>query len=262
MLQLSSTPAMLAALAEARDVVVRAYTLHGPVLSALEAAARAGTHVTVYLDADPYDVGKNGLGPENRRLAAALRASGVDAILESGTHAKTIDVDGTLYLDGKNWHPGDLVVSDSADDASHIPMTKSAALREEGALLGSASNADDAIVETESYGRYNPVSEALDAIAHSGASPRLLVNRQVLRGNARERAVLERLVTEGVRVRVTDDTEKFAAVGNRCWVGSANATVAHGEYDLIDWGTRTDDPSIVAAVRARLEARWAAAKSL
>ena len=63
-------------------------------------------------------------------------------------------------------------------------------------------------------------------------------------------------MNDGVRVRVCKDSEKLAVAGSGAWLGSANATAAFGESDMIDWGLCTSDPAIVSAVRARLEAAW------
>ncbi|MGC1380012.1 MAG: hypothetical protein WA814_03170, partial [Candidatus Baltobacteraceae bacterium] len=73
---------------------------------------------------------------------------------------------------------------------------------------------------------------------------------------------LERLARDGVSVRLCRDSEKLAVAGDRVWLGSANATVAFGASDEIDWGAATSEPTIVCAARDRIEAAWAAAKEL
>ena len=252
---------MLAALGRAHDVEARAYTLHGPVLHALEAAARRGERVVVRLAGQPYEDPNGRLAQENGRLVAELRACGADAGVAEGLHAKTVSIDGTLYLDDRNWAKDDLVIcDDDATESASIPMRKSAALEVEATLLKSASLDDDAIVQTESFGRYNAVSGALETLARAGKAPRLMVSARDLRANAKERAALVRLASEGVRVRVCEDSEKLAAVGNRCWIGSANATIAFGKTDSIDWGVCSGDAIIAGAIRARIEARWTSAK--
>ena len=40
-------------------------------------------------------------------------------------------------------------------------------------------------------------------------------------------------------MRVCGDSEKLAVAGERVWLGSANATVAFGQSDCIDWGVQT-----------------------
>ncbi len=262
MLRLSSASAIIAAIAHARNVAVRAYTIHGSVLRALEDASRRGTRVEVRLEETPFADKKGHLAEENRRLVGEMRAAGIDAGLDHPLHSKAIDVDGSLFLDEKNFDGNEDVIvrADDSSDRGAIAWTKSDALEREGALLRDAGN--DALVETETFGRFNPVSAALDRLACEGKAPRLLVSAKALSGNARERAALQRLVDDGVRVRVCDDSAKLAVAGERAWLGSANATVAYGRFDMPDWGTCTSDPQTVAAVRDRLEARWASGRVL
>lgn len=210
------------------------------------------------LERRPYD--NPHLAEENKRVVGQLRSAGVDARLDDPVHAKVILEDGTLYLDDKNFGPHDLVLrADSAADIRSISTVKHEALAEEAQLLKSARRGEDVIVESESFGCCNTVYSTLDRIARLGVSPRLLVCERELRGNARERQVLGRLVRDGVRVRVCENSEKLAVAGNGAWMGSANATVAFGESDLPDWGFATNDATIVRAVRARLESIWASA---
>jgi hypothetical protein len=263
MLALSSFDAVMAALRGARRISVTAYTLHGPALRALEEAARRGADVRVTLEGRPFDDRDNRLTRENGRVADELRGCGAEAALVPGEHAKSISADGTLYLDGKNWHRGDLIVSESDPSrAAAVPAIKHEALEEERKLIESAKKSDGTIVESESFGCCNAVSAALERLGRAGAAPRLLVCERELRENPRERALLEKLVAEGVRVRVSGDSEKLAACGDGAWLGSANATIAAPPEDIPDWGVRTRDPAIVYAVRNRLEMQWGAARVL
>jgi phosphatidylserine/phosphatidylglycerophosphate/cardiolipin synthase-like enzyme len=258
MIQLSSTRAVVTALGEAETIDAQAYTLHGDVLRALKDAAQRGAQVRVRLESQPFH--NPNLAKENRRIIAALRSAGADASLGDSLHAKTIKADGALYLDDQNWGRGDLVLRDDDPvEAAQIPMRKSEALAREGSLLLQRDH-EGAIVETESFSRYNAVSAALEKLARAGEAPRLLVSRRDLRGNNKERAALARVASEGVAVRVCENSEKFALAGRCAWIGSANATVAFGETNLTDWGLCTDDATIVSAVRSRIEARWEAAK--
>ena len=263
MLSLSSAGEVVAALASARDIALQAYTLHGPVLRAVEEAARRGACVTVALDGVPHNDPNGHLAAENRRLAGELRTAGALVTLDEPVHAKVIRAGGTLCLDEKNWGTGDLVVrEDDPAAARAIAMIKHEALAQEAALLDGAPKSAGVIVESESFGCCNGVYGRLRALARAGAAPRLLVSERELRGNAREREVLEALVREGARVRVCGDSEKLAVAGDRVWLGSANATVAFGESDCIDWGVQTADAAIVHAVRERLETQWRGAKPL
>jgi hypothetical protein len=260
MVALSSTRSLLAAMARAKEIAVEAYTLHGPVLSAAESAASRGAHVVVRLAGQPAGDRNGQLAHENEKLLAQLRTHGVEATLQSGLHAKEVRVDGTLYLDGKNWQADDLVLRDAEAADGSIATTKFDALEMEGRLLRGASAVDRVLVESESFGCCNAVYAALAKLGASGAAPRLLVNEGDLHGNVRERRALDRLANDGVRVRVCKDSEKLSAVGDRAWAGSANATVALREWKAIDWGVCTGKPDIAQAVRDRLESQWAAAR--
>jgi hypothetical protein len=261
-IELSSTSEALAALGRARRISIDAYTLHGPVLRAAEQAARRGARVVVRLAGDPHDDARGRLARENARIAGELRAAGAEAALEPSLHAKTIVADGALYLDGKNWHAGDVVLRDADQADAAIAASKSAALSAEAELLNGARNGDGVVVESESFGCCNVVYGALQRLARSGASPRLLVSARDLRGNERERRALERLERGGVRVRVCYDSEKLAVCGDRAWIGSANATCAYGKFDMRDWGVAIADAAIATAVRTRLEAEWRGAREL
>jgi hypothetical protein len=262
MLRLSSISALIAAIERARNVAVSAYTIHGGVLGALQRAAKRGAHVEVRLEGAPFADKKGHLAAENRRLVDTLRAAGADAALDHPLHSKAIDAGGSLFLDEKNFDgDGDIVLrEDDPNAARTIAWTKSDALAREGALLRDAGG--DAIVETETFGRFNPVSAALDRLGREGKAPRLLVSAKDLSGNGRERAALQKLVDDGVRVRICDDSVKLAAAGDRVWLGSANGTVAHETFDMPDWGACTADAHIVATVRDRLETRWTNARPL
>jgi hypothetical protein len=261
MLQLSSTGAMLAAMGRAKEITLEAYTLPRPVLDALEAAARRGARVAVELEGKPHDDRADRLRNENARLVTELRASGVEAELAAGIHAKECRVDGSLYLDEKNWRGGDIVLrDDDAADAASIPMNKRDALAQEAQLLDRARSSGAVIVESENFGAANSVYDALKALGLAGAAPRLLVNERVLSGNHRERSILEHLVRDGIRIRVCKDSSKLAVAGDRAWLGSANATITFGKDDMSDWGLCTGSEAIVGAVRSRLESQWAAAR--
>jgi phosphatidylserine/phosphatidylglycerophosphate/cardiolipin synthase-like enzyme len=258
MLELSSTDAAIASIESAKLVLVEAYTLHGPVLRALEDAARRGARVQVELERVPFDDAQRHLGRENARIAAELRRAGADARLDDPIHAKTISVDGTLFLDEKNWHEDDIVLR--ADDPASIPMTKREALDREAELLCHARACDGVVVESESFGSGNATYRALKALGLAGAAPRLLVSERDLRGSPRERAALSELTRDGVRVRICGDSAKLAVSGNRAWLGSANATYADGRWAMPDWGLCTGDAAIARTVRQRLEREWAGAR--
>lgn len=261
MLRLSSMSALLERVKNAREISVEAYTLHGALLGAVKAAAQRGASVVVELERHPFH--SRGLAAENARVADGLRAAGVVAHLCDRVHAKEVQVDGTLFLDEKNWHMGDIVLSESDPAAARsIPMMKEAALAEEAKLLAGADVESDVIVESESFGNGNPTYDALRTLGKAKTAPRLLVSENDLRTARREPAILRDLIADGVRVRVCADSAKLAVAGSSAWLGSANATYAGTGYNMTDWGVRTNDAAIAETVRSRLEAQWAAGRDL
>lgn len=283
MMTLSSTAELLSTLDRARDVSLIAYTLPpGRVLDGLTAAAKAGAHVRVRLEGYIYkDDGD--ASAANTAAIARLRAAGADAALvHAGAHApggmlhcKAALVDGTLFLDDRNWPDdgADTIIRDDfasdvqiVDDAvtgredrptPFFAVAKREALASEARLLNEAHQDNDVIVESESFGANNRVYTALDKLGREGAHVRLLVSARDMHGNANEQGALKKLSRDGVSVRVVDADEKLAVVnGARGWLGSANATVAFDHPDQLDWGARTDAPSILAHLRATFDARW------
>jgi phosphatidylserine/phosphatidylglycerophosphate/cardiolipin synthase-like enzyme len=286
MMTLSSTNDLLATLDHARDVSLMAYTLPaGRVLDGLAAAAKAGARVRVRLEGRIYNDDKD-VGAANVAAIAKLRAAGADAQLvhsdknasDAMLHCKAALVDGTLFLDDRNWpdDSGDTIVRDDfsrdaqivrdALDGIEDPATpffsvaKRESLASEARLLYEAHAGNDVIVESESFGANNRVYKAIDNAARAGAHVRLLVNARDLQGNANEAGALKKLAVDGVAVRLCDADEKLAVADEtRGWLGSANATVAFDHPDQLDWGARTDAPAIVSHLRDVFEKRWAAA---
>jgi phosphatidylserine/phosphatidylglycerophosphate/cardiolipin synthase-like enzyme len=289
MLTLSSTGELLSSLAGAREIALTAYTLPaGRVLDGLAAAAQAGAHVRVRLEGYIYkDDGS--VTEANAAAIAKLRAAGADAQLvhpeqnapDPMLHCKAALVDGSLFLDDRNWPDdgADTIVRDdfprdeqivrdavAGEEDAPTPffaVAKREALASEARLLYEAHAGDDVIVESESFGASNRVYSAIDALGRQGAHVRLLVSARDMRGNANEQGALKKLAADGVGVRVVDADEKLAVVsGTRGWIGSANATVAFDHPDQLDWGARTDAPSILVHLRQTFEKRWQSAQPL
>jgi hypothetical protein len=289
MMTLSSTNELLAKIDGARDVSLMAYTLPaGRVLDGLTAAAKAGAHVRVRLEGYIYkDDGS--VGTANAAAIAKLRAAGADAQLvharknarDATLHCKAALVDGTLFLDDRNWpddggdtivrdnFPRDAqIVADAVDGKQDRPtpffsVAKRSSLASESRLLCEAHAGEDVIVESESFGANNRVYKAIDDAARAGAHVRLLVSSRDLQSNANERGALEKLAADGVGVRVCDADEKLAVVeATRGWVGSANATVAFDHPDQLDWGARTDALPIVSHLRRAFDQRWLTAHAV
>ncbi len=281
---LSSQAQLVSAVERAHDVTLVAYLLpRGPTFEALAAAAGRGAHVVVRLEGRPYYDARGGLRRVNQSVVDELARDGADARLvdDDGTapvHAKAALIDGRLYLDDVNFardEESTIVRDDARRDARALrdaiagrfdsphrdfALRKSDALALEAGVLDAASHPSDAAVESESVGSGNAVYSALERLGAAGCAPRLLVSREAL--CAKERSLLERLRTNGVRVRVCSSNEKFALAGNLAWVGSANATSAFLTPDQLDWGARTGKRVVVDELRAHFESRWRSAREL
>lgn len=274
-ISISSSADVLARIGTARDVHFGAYILPaGPMRDALEAAARRGAHVAVTLQRDPFRDPRGALARLNAASAAALRGAGARvALLPSARvafHLKAALCDGVAYLDDRNWpaRGGDTVVADDdprdvalvratlagragTDDA--LATRKDAALAREAALIDGARGAP-VVLATESFGA-GPISVALRRHAASGAPTTLVVDQRRL--SPPQRALVEHLRSQGVRVRTSDADEKLLLAGGAVWLGSANASCAYGERGAqTEWGIVSRDPALVARVRETV-ARWA-----
>jgi phosphatidylserine/phosphatidylglycerophosphate/cardiolipin synthase-like enzyme len=289
-LTVESAATFVAALGTAHDVALTAYTLReGGVRDALAAAARRGATVRVRLERDPLDDAADTLHRANAEAVAVLRAAGADAALtgpgEPTLHLKAAVVDGTAWLDDRNWAtsgPERILRDTQADDVAavrsavagdrgadgHLATTKSGALRLEADVIVQ-TGAAPLVVESESFGS-GTVYNALLHRAKAGLPIRLIVaGREVAESvHGREGKRLARLAALGVEVRVGDPqrgdlNEKLAVGGDDGWVGSANATDAYGSFGAQrDWGMATRAPGVVADLRASFERNWRAARPL
>jgi phosphatidylserine/phosphatidylglycerophosphate/cardiolipin synthase-like enzyme len=279
---LSDARALLGALASARSVRFSAYILRpGRFLEALEAAAGRGAEVRVTLQGTPY--GRNQpeqarLAQLNAQVAAELRVQGARVHLtskqEPAAHLKAAVVDGTAYLDDRNWtgRDGDTIVATSAAadvravgsaldgvarSSDGLATEKDRALSLEAHLIYEARGPVDC--ESESFSG-SSVYGALKQRALAGAEVRLLVARRDLAGgrNAYELGALERLAAAGVEIRVGAADDKICVTSGTAWVGSANAS--GGAPRTLDWGLTSGDGSLVRGLRKRFEANWDEAK--
>jgi phosphatidylserine/phosphatidylglycerophosphate/cardiolipin synthase-like enzyme len=271
MISLASTADLVRTLASARSVTFSSYLLYpGPVLDALEAAARRGAQVAVRLEGRPF--GNPWGARRNAATLARLQAAGADAQPARNLHIKAAVVDGVAFLDERNFTAGgdSLVRDDAAVDVRAArdamlgrrrdPPTATFAAQKDGALdleerlLASAAAGDDVIVETESFGYGKQIYPELVALAKAGRHVRLLVNARSVQRSPRAQSAIAHLTADGVDVRATSSTEKFALAGSRGWIGSADATydVAHER----DWGLRTDDATLCSRLRTTFEKNW------
>jgi hypothetical protein len=290
MIALESAAGFVRALAHASDITLSAYTLHdGPVLRGLVAAARRGAQVRVRLERDPLDDPAGTLHRNNAAALAALRSAGAAASAtrpgEPVLHLKAAVVDGTAWLDDRNWAGGsaEQVVRDGnrADVAAvasalaggpgrggRLATTKAEAQRLEARVIARAGSAPLA-VESESFGN-GAIYVALLRRARAHRPTRLIVaGREFAEAGSRtERAHLRRLAALGVAIRVGDPRradldEKLAAGPREGWVGSANATYARGPAGAQrDWGLATRSAVVVDGLRAAFERNWSAARPL
>lgn len=245
---------------------------------------RRGAHVTVRLEGRPYYDATGGVRRSNESVARELARDGADArvVDEDGEqpqlHAKAVAVDGARYLDDVNFSSGgkgtilrdgsradaaslrDVVAGRTEHSSPSLTLRKQSALAMEAALLEKASRRDDVIVESESVGSGNLVYSRLERLGLAGRAPRLLISREAL--SRKERRLVRRLESDGVRVRVCTSNEKFALAGTRAWIGSANATSAYYAPDQLDWGARTKGRAIVRQLRSRFESRWQTAREI
>jgi len=283
MIALTDARAFARAAANARSVSLSAYHLppDGPVRSALLYAAEHGADVRVRLEAAPY----GGAGPaqaaDNAATVAALRAAGARADLVGGPgetpwHLKAAVVDGSAYLDDRNWAADGketILRDDEADDVAvvaqtlagtpsrdgHLRTTKHDAVElESDVIRGATATSAPVAVETESFGLGTIYADLLHR-AQRHQPTRLLVSSLELAepASVRERRELSRLAAAGVEVRVVDNDEKIALAGARAWIGSANATYAGGAAgEQIDWGLATRVPALVDGLRAAFERNW------
>lgn len=277
MLAIRSIEAVVGAIERGKSIEVGAYVLRtGRVLRALEAAADRGATVHVRLEGAPY--GSGGAGSAvNEAAVRDLQAHGAAASLTAQgaapLHLKAAIIDGTAYLDDRNWADHDsqtIVVTTAAEDVAAVrsalagkPSTggglttvKGDALALEAAtILGAAGDRIDC--QSEAFG-FSPISAALRSRAEAGAHVRLLVAAQDERAavNLREAQALRSLQRSGVEIRITGSDEKLCVAGDAGWVGSANATF--GWPETIDWGLQTRAPGIVETLRGRFASNWAA----
>ncbi len=290
MIALDSAAGFIQTLACAQRIAFSAYSLHpGPVLFALEAAARRGADVNVRVERDPFYDSAGTLHDANAAALDELRQAGAHAEAtkpgEPVLHLKAAVVDGVAWLDDRNWAggPAERIVrdDDSADVAAvtaalagepgaggAVETTKAGALRLEAGLIAGAG-AEALAVETESFGD-GAIYNALLHRAQAHLPTRLIVAGRELSeaGGRTERARLARLVALGVDVRAGDPkhhdlNEKLAVAGDDAWVGSANATYARDAAGAQrDWGLATREPAAVDGLRAAFERNWSVAKPL
>lgn len=248
----------------------------GAVVRALETAADRGARVAVRLERHPTFGHAAPVG-DARGVAVELAAHGVvvttSAPGDPPGHLKAAIVDGRAFLDDRNWAtngPETIVCDDDVRDIAAIgvaiaggaplppgtdlALEKNAALALEAEAIRAASG-DRIDVATESFGGC-AISAAIAARARAGTSVRLEVNARALEDDrsGRERSLVHHLAEAGVEIRAVANDEKFALLGDRLWVGSANATFTPGT--MSDWGAIVCDHAIAAGLAATFARAW------
>jgi len=260
MVTLATTSQFLAALRRARQIDLRSYELApGPVEDALVAAARGGASVSVRLAGAPF--ASAGPAAVNARALARLRAAGARTCESAGAfHAKLARVDGALYLDDRNWSVrGDTILRVPASSSAAVTSSKRAALAAEARLLARARRGERVEISSESFGFASPLYSLLRNLAARGVQVHLCVARSELQPGGVEDRALARLAAAGASVRLGDSREKFAILGKRVWIGSANATYA--APGACDWGLQTGVASVRSQLQARFAETWAHARA-
>jgi phosphatidylserine/phosphatidylglycerophosphate/cardiolipin synthase-like enzyme len=256
--QLVALSDVVTAIDRAKSVKLDAYVLgRGTVFHALERAADRGADVSVDLCVDP--AGKDDAKKWPAEIAKELREHGVRVVTDppygsGSTHAKVAVIDNRAFYDDRNWRSSggsDAILSTDIDEA--LPLrSKAQVIAEEAALIRSGDG-HQILVSTESFGP-GPIARALLERAQHGDDVRLIYNpTETIRGQDNTLATLH---DAGVRIEESNENHKFACVGDRVWVGSANATVTGGDTGVgLEWGTEVDGAT-AAKLNAQAEQIW------
>jgi hypothetical protein len=263
----SSTAALAAAVRTGHEIRIEAYLLHkGVLLDALEAAAEAGAHVTVRVEASPYPDPRGALRKQNEDAVAALRAAGADArcvprpVGAPPLHMKDASVDGVRFYAERNWCTQDLILRDDARAPDGFASSKREALQAEAGLIARARTGDLVRIASESYDAGTPVHAALLAALARGVHVEVLLARRTTAAQRRERTAVQRLVDAGASVRTTAADLKCALDGTSAWLGSANATQQWSAER--DWGRICTEPPVVRGASDTFDRAWARGRVL
>jgi hypothetical protein len=241
--------------------------------AALVNAAKSGATVVVDLPSDAYVQTLGTVYQEDQQSAANIQAAGGSVLWDAGTqspnneplHAKLAIVDGTAYLDGRNWDSTDVILSEtgSADltaignalalnptDSPYLDTIKQDALSVETTFIANAAGSTIDYM-TESFGAGN-VANALIARAQAGATVHVIVLKSDT--SASSDTVLTQLKNAGADVELNPGTgsEKMAIIGSYAWFGSSNSTT--GAAYQIDWGMVTGQSSVISTLQANFNA--------
>lgn len=245
----------------ARNVELDAYVLQNPfLLYSLEAAAHDGADVVVQLG----DPGQASQRATNYAAMRALTAAGAHVSEARGfgpeaMHAKIAIVDGTAYLDDRNFTGEEtetIVVARGHASAHDYLMTKAAALAQEADFIKRAVG-HDVLFSTESLGP-SPVVDALIERASHGDDVRVMYDRNMSDTKCAEAVAALRAAGAHVRAAAEKQSHKMAIVGDSAWIGSANASPGADEQQ--EWGL-TVPVGVAAPLRDTYEYCWWKTKS-
>jgi phosphatidylserine/phosphatidylglycerophosphate/cardiolipin synthase-like enzyme len=190
-------------------------------------------------------------------------------------HAKLAIVDGSAFLDGRNWDTTDIVISDTnpsdftaitnalnldPTSSTNLDTLKSLALQREANYLTAAAPASGATVRfmTESFSASaQNVISALETAAQNGATVEVVVLSSYVTGNSGEMSLLTTLKSApynmSVRLNPASGSEKIMLAStspSTGWFGSTNATDAsYNDDNYIDWGLTVTDPNELSALQ-------------
>jgi len=258
-LRFGTTQTLIDGLPGAKRVELDTFVLRNSrLIDALEVAAESGTDVRVRLG-DPTAGSQR---KANLKAKDDLERHGVNVAIQPGygpdaIHDKIARVDDVIYRDDRNWTTGEwetVLVDDRSRAGQDVTTTKAAALVDEVELIRHGKG-HEVLVSTESIGP-GPVVDALIARAKQGDHVRLMY-KPGLHDLGRDDA-LRRLRRAGVSIRESSANHKICIVGDRAWIGSANAT--SGAALMREWG-QTVTADLAAQLRRTLEHVWGMAKT-
>jgi hypothetical protein len=266
-------------LAAAKTICFSAYVFTDASFQALDSAARSGANETVILPLEEES--------DDASDAMQLAADGARIVYDQGSttpplHAKLAVVDGSAFLDGRNWDTSDVVIGDTyaADfiaienalafaptSSANLDTLKSLALNREANSITNAAPATGVTVRfmTESFssGAGNVIA-ALESAAQAGATVEVVVLASDEQGNSSEANVLTTLENPpynmSVRLNPAGGSEKMTLISSQTtgWFGSANATSSNANDDnYIDWGLTVSDPSVLSALQSYYDSVYA-----
>ena len=267
-------------LSSAHTICFSAYVFTTASFSALDAAAKAGANETVVLPLEEQSIDSSD--------ANQLTTDGAHVVIDPGMspthplHAKLAIVDGSAFLDGRNWDTSDVVISDTdpgdftaienalnlnPTSSANLDTLKSIALSREAQLIASAAPGPGVTVRfmTESFssGAATVVS-ALEGAAQNGANVEVVVLASDLSGNSLESATLTTMKSPpfnmSIRTNPAGGSEKMTLLSGQStgWFGSANATSSNSSTNnYIDWGMTVNDPTVLASLQSYFDSVYA-----